>query len=1056
MYLLFCFLLFVPSVLQRGHAQDEVRDVLILHSYHFGLKWTDDIQTGIHETLTRDGMPVDMQMEYLDAKRYGGEAFYQKTASLLEMKLANRKYDVVLTSDDYALRFVLDHRDNLFADVPVVFCGVNRFRAAMVDGMTGITGVVETPAFAPIIELALQLHPEITEMVVINQSETLTGRANRALLDALLPRFQKRVRFRFWSDLSWRELEQRLVALKPGQVLLLTDVVHDEQRGVLSFEETCRRVRRCCAVPIYGPWDFFLEQGIVGGKLISGREQGRQAGELALRVLVGEKAEDLPVVDGDMGRFMFDSKELRRFSIAQGVLPADSIVVNQDRPVYVLPRTYVINGLIVLGGMTLFGGLLLKNLHSRYRAEKALRESEEQLSAFFDLNMVGMVTAAANAGWLHVNDRFCEILGYSREELWRTNWFDLSHPEELALAHDTYHAMCAGEADHVSLDKRFIAKDGSVVYAHVVAKVKRCPDGRVERFFTVVQDITERKRVEAALRLDEARLEALLALSQMRDMPEEEVVNFIVSSATRLTGSPVGYLAFVSESEGALIKHGWVGDTPYRCSLEKLPFHHKIAQAGLWAEAGRHQKPIVINDYALPDLVKKGFPEGHVAIQRFLGVPLVEDDKVVAIIGVANKAEKYVDADIRQMNLLGQGLVRLMEAHRVEQGLVESRQEYKRLSQQFQTLLDGIPDAIFLLTRDMRIVWGNDGAQRQLGTPEKALAGNLCEQLCHGRTVGCSECPVIKCLKGGRVEEGKIVAPDGRIWGVKSFPLRGSGEGLRNVILLASDITEKVKLRKKAERAGRLASLGELAAGVAHEINNPNGVLMLNTKILSDLFEDIRPILPGLLARQGLDSVAGLDVATLDEEIPQVLSDMRESSKRISRIVTDLKDFVQAEQSSAMHLVDLNAVVKTSLRLTGNMLRKSTHNYSVCYAPHLPKVKGNFQQLEQVLVNLIVNACQALNSKNQGVFVTTRFDATGECCVVEVRDEGQGIDAKDLPRIMEPFFTTKRQGGGTGLGLSISARIVRDHQGNLDVSSQSGQGTTARVLLPFIRKEETV
>jgi PAS domain S-box-containing protein len=1051
-----CLLLFLLSASRSGATQHDARDVLILHSYHSGLKWTDDIHKALKEQLALAGKSVNRQVEYLDAKRYVGAVFNQQTAGLLKMKLAGRKYDLVLTSDDYALDFVLEHRNDLFADTPVVFCGANCFHAAKISGMTGITGVAETPTFARTIELALRLHPETTELVVINQPATLTGQCNRAFLNALMPRFEKRVRFRFWSDLSWRELQKRLVELKPGQLLLLSDVVQDEQHRVLSFEESCRRVRQSCPVPIYGLWDFYLGHGIVGGKLLSGTEQGRAAGELALRILAGEKAEHLPIVDGDMGRFMFDSRELRRFSISQSSLPADSIIINQDRPVYVLPRKYVLHGLMVLGSLTLIGGLLVKNLHSRYRAEKALRESEEQLSAFFDLNMVGMVTASANAGWLQVNDRFCEMLGYSREELWRTNWFDLSHPEELAETHDTFHAMCAGEADQVSLDKRFIAKDGSVVYAHVVAKVKRCPDGRVERFFTVVQNITERKRVEAALRLDEARLEALLALSQMREKAEEEIVDFIVASASRLTRSCVGYLAFVSESHGSLIKHGWIGNTRHKCTLEKMSFRHNIAQAGLWAEAVRHQKPIVINDYARPELVKKGFPEGHVPIKRFLGVPLLENDKVVAIMGVANKAEKYVDADIRQLNLLGRDLVRLMEANRIEQGLRESRQEYKRLSGQFRMLLDGIPDAIFQLTKDMRIVWGNAGARRHFGLPDKELPGNFCEELCHGRTVGCSECPTMRCVQSGRVEDGRIVTPDERVWGVKAFPLKEAEEGGWNMILLASDITEKVKLQQEADRAGRLASLGVLAAGVAHEINNPNGVLMLNTRILADFFEEILPILPTFLARQGLEDVAGLDCAALNEEIPQMFSDMQESSRRISRIVTDLKDFVQAEASSSMSLVDLNAIVKTSVRLTGNMLKKSTHNHTVCYAPHLPRVNGNFQQLEQVLVNLIVNACQALKSKNQAIFVTTRFDETGQRCVVEVRDEGQGIDPDELPRITEPFFTTKRRSGGTGLGLSISARIVREHQGNLEVFSQPGQGTTVRVVLPFVCEEETL
>ena len=1037
-----------------AHGGEFAKEVLVIHSYHSGLKWTDDIHAAISQQFLLFGEPVHIQVEYLDAKRYGNKAFAKQTTELLELKLDIRNYDLVLVSDDHAFQFALNHRNSLLADIPIVFCGVNRFQPAMIDGLGAITGVVESPAFAETIELALQLHPEADEVVVINRQGTMTGQALKALLDEAISGFKDRVRFSFWSDLPWSALQSRLAELKSGQLVLLTDVLVDERLGVLSFRESCQRLKRFCQVPIYGLWDFFLGQGIVGGKLLAGREQGRLAAEQALRILSGESADDIPVVDRGAGVFMFDDKELQRFAISPSALPAGSEIINRNLQVYTFSRGTFYKGLIILAGLVTGGLFLLRNMHSRYRAEKDLRESEVRFRGYFDLNLVGMFTTSANSQWLEINDRFCEMVKYSREELLGKSWIDLTHPDDLTDEYERFEALCAGEIDLCTRDKRYVCKDGSVIHVQISCRVFRHHDGRVDRFFSIVQDITNRKQAETALRLDEARLEALVALNQMSESSVEEIVKFIITSAISLTRSKIGYMAFVNEGQGTLVKHGWTRGVLQECKMEQMSAGYVIEKAGLWAEAVRHKKPIIINDYVQPQLVKKGIPSGHTPIDRFMGVPLLEHGDVVAIIGVGNKGEKYDDADVRQLSLLGQGLVRLLASKRAEQGLRESQQRYKQLYRQFQGLLNGIPDAIILLTPDMQIVWGNQAAAREMKLDVKKLAGKHCHNLWFGRTEACPDCVTKRCFHSGKAEEGIYTLKDGRILGLKAFPLKNSAGDVENVIKMAVDISEKIKLRDEAERSARLASLGELAAGVAHEINNPNGVLMLNSNFLADFFAEALPHLPHFLQEQGIEDLAGIDASEMNTEIPQMLADMQGSSKRISRIVKDLKQFVQSEAELSFGPVDLNEVVEIAIRLTGNTLKKFTSSYKIYTAPDLPPVKGIFQQLEQVIINLLVNACQALGDKKGAVFVTTYFDDSNRQSVVEVRDEGSGIDPEVLPHITEPFFTTKRQEGGTGLGLSVSARIVKEHHGKLEFFSLPGQGTTVRLAMPSVNEEE--
>jgi len=180
-----------------------------------------------------------------------------------------------------------------------------------------------------------------------------------------------------------------------------------------------------------------------------------------------------------------------------------------------------------------------------------------------------------------------------------------------------------------------------------------------------------------------------------------------------------------------------------------------------------------------------------------------------------------------------------------------------------------------------------------------------------------------------------------------------------------------------------------------------------------------------------------------------MLDEMLESSNRIKRIVEDLKDFARRNDSGLNDMVDLNDVVRSALRLVDNALHKATHHFRVDYGVDLPRFRGNGHRIEQVVVNLVLNACQALTSVEQAIELRTYSQKDQGMVVLEVRDEGCGLDDETLQRITDPFFTTKRETGGTGLGLSVSDGIVKDHQGRLEFSSQPGQGMVVRLLLPI-------
>ena len=227
-------------------------------------------------------------------------------------------------------------------------------------------------------------------------------------------------------------------------------------------------------------------------------------------------------------------------------------------------------------------------------------------------------------------------------------------------------------------------------------------------------------------------------------------------------------------------------------------------------------------------------------------------------------------------------------------------------------------------------------------------------------------------------------------------------------------------------------------------------MLLANSNLMIEVWKSVTPILDRYYEETGDFSLNGLSYAEMREKTLKYLEEISNGSVRIKTIVDDLKNFSRQEVYCIYEEVDINRVVKNSVEMTSSFINKSTHNFNVEYGKDLPRVKGNFQQLVQVVVNLIHNGCQALQHKQQSIFVTTSCDEEGQHDKITVRDEGIGITSEDISRVKDIFFTTRRRSGGTGLGLSISSKIVKDHSGTIDLISEKGTGTTVTIELPVI------
>ena len=270
------------------------------------------------------------------------------------------------------------------------------------------------------------------------------------------------------------------------------------------------------------------------------------------------------------------------------------------------------------------------------------------------------------------------------------------------------------------------------------------------------------------------------------------------------------------------------------------------------------------------------------------------------------------------------------------------------------------------------------------------------------------------------------------------------------------DVTKKVQMEREAREAeaklihaNKMASLGMLVSSIAHEINNPNNYIMSNASLLSATWKDAMEILEEYAKENGEFYLGGVSFSAARLEIPALLSGLMGGARRIDAIVNSLKDFVRQDGSCLEERMDVGKAVRIACLIVEHEIKKRTVNFSLNIEEKIPYVMGNAQQLEQVVINLVMNALNALPTQNGRMFVSVSHPEHSRHVEITVRDEGVGMPEKVLARLSEPFFTTRRDSGGTGLGLFISRSIVEKHNGVMEFASEPEKGTTVTVKLPI-------
>lgn len=384
--------------------------------------------------------------------------------------------------------------------------------------------------------------------------------------------------------------------------------------------------------------------------------------------------------------------------------------------------------------------------------------------------------------------------------------------------------------------------------------------------------------------------------------------------------------------------------------------------------------------------------------------------------------------------LLGHELAQIEQLHRLRATVEQQGRQVDEERRFTERIIDSLPVGLYVIDRNYVVrAWNRNRETGYQGVARDRALGRPIFEVLHRQSADSLRKEFDTVFESGRIQQFHIESTAGavpKIFRITRIPMRLSDGPVSHVISIGEDITDWTKAQERFAQSDKLAALGQLAAGVMHEINNPMATIAACAESLKLRLDDMRE--------------AGFAVPPQADEFTRIIEN---EVHRCKRIVDGLLDFSRAK-SSVKEPLDLGGVIEQTLFLVRHHKKFKQIQLHTLIDGNLELVYGNFEQLVQVFMALLLNAADAMNGAGTVTIRARRGISRGEAVVAEVIDEGHGIARSDLARIFEPFYTTKPPGRGTGLGLSICYSIIAEHGGRIEVDSALGAGSTFRILLP--------
>jgi len=675
------------------------------------------------------------------------------------------------------------------------------------------------------------------------------------------------------------------------------------------------------------------------------------------------------------------------------------------------------------------------------------RREEVEKAEFKLLNIVDKslneiyVFDAVTLKFQYLNQGALQNIGYSIEDMPFLTPVDINPEYSQAAFQALVQPLVTGEQELLVFETTHRRKNGTVYPVEVHLQLNR---QETERLFLAISiDITERRQTEAKLKLHEARLESLLRINQHPVTTIQELLDFALNEAITLTGSNLGYIYFYNETSKEFILNSWSSEVMQQCTVAEPQSVYQLEKTGIWGEAVRQGQPIMVNDFAAPHPLKKGMPEGHAPLHNFLTAPVFSDGHIVAVVGVANKREDYNDTDTLQLNLMMDAVWKIVHHKREEEALRASESYIK-------AVMDSLPLGIAVnsLDPDVNFAYMNDNFPRIYRTTREALtdANSFWENVYEDPDFRAEirQRVMADCASGEQQRMRWLEVPITRKGAATAYvsAMNTPVPGMALMISTVWDVTERklaedarLRLEQQMLNTQKLESLGVLAGGIAHDFNNILMTVMGNASLALLRLSPDSPV---------VDNLKQIELAA--DRAANLAQQMLAYSGK-GKFVIESIDLSHLVEEMA-HMLEVSISKKAVLRYN--------------FGKRLPTVEADATQLRQVIMNLVINASEAIGDRSGVIAITTgAIDCdrsylnsvwlekqlpVGLYTFLEVADTGCGMDQETIGRLFDPFFTTKFT--GRGLGMAAVLGIVRGHKGAVKVYSEPGKGTTFKLLFP--------
>ncbi len=685
-----------------------------------------------------------------------------------------------------------------------------------------------------------------------------------------------------------------------------------------------------------------------------------------------------------------------------------------------------------------------QDITERKLSEDAIRRSEAHFRSYFELPLFGIAITSLEKGFIDVNDRLCEILGYSRDELLHTDWAQLTHPDDLEADVREFTRLLAAEIDTYMIEKRFIRKDGRAIWASVSVGCVRKPDGTVDYLVGNMQDITERKEVEMNVQYLNRVYAVLSAVDAMilRERDQQTIFENACKIAVEEGHFRMAWIGLFDEANSLLKPVAAAGFVEDYLRFINIDLKDPAQSGGPSGQSLLTGKCTVCNDveqdphfaFWRDEALKRGYRSSAVA-------PIEVGGKVIAVMTLyASETNFFREEEMRVIERLASDVGFAIQFNRSEAARRQVEGELRSSEQRFREVVENMKEvfwmrdlptrSILYISPAFEEVWGRSCASL-LESPD------TWQNSIHPQDRKRILALLLKQEPGPYDETYRIIKPDGTVRWIheRAVPIkRQDGQGL-HVIGTAEDITEHRILEEQFRQSQKMEGIGQLAGGVAHDFNNILAAVMMQAEL------------------------TGM-IDNLPQKVYENLRQIRSYAERGANLTRQLLLFSSRHVMQARDL-NLNDSVVNLSKMLHRIIGEDV-KLLLKLAPDLLITHADPGMIDQVLMNLVLNARDAMPSGGTLTIETRAYELSAEEAAQEtellpghylflsVTDTGIGIDPNALEHVFEPFFTTKEPGKGTGLGLSIVFGIVKQHNGKISVKSEMGSGTTFQVILPAI------